>query len=353
MPKWLRSSERKEAQEQEQLDNRAEVTKKSFELQKIIEENKESLDKEIERLCSIYPEQPSSDESVLEKSQESDTEEEFESPRSRFVSENSLVWDQHGDLESPLKDTSDILDTTFQYSDNQDSLPPALNRGRSVSVSVNRADYSRLESGELVELHPVCKDSARIASPGLISQDSFLERNLQAKQVEVFSLIGEEDLDAVEIIDIEVGDTRNKMDSGTFKEHVVKLKNDVRKVMRKINDYTATEVRIADSQDFKENLKVARKAFEEVREALDKVVDELDPDTEKERINELENIMSGLTSALKKNECEVKDKMTEILDQATANKPRSEDELKKEEHTKQKLIKRIGFLKEKALERRH
>ena len=103
------------------------------------------------------------------------------------------------------------------------------------------------------------------------------------------------------------------MDSGTYNKHVVKLKNDVRKVMRKINDYTATEVRIADSQDFKENLKVARKAFEEVREALDKVVDELDPDNEKGRINELEDIMSGLTSALKKNECEVKDKMTEIL----------------------------------------
>ena len=351
LEKRAESSARKEAELKEKLEERAEVTKKSLELQKVIEENKESLDKEIEELCSIIPEQTSSD----------DSEDEFESPKSQFVSENSLAWDQLADIDSPLKDTSDILDldTTFQYPEDQDLLPPALNSGRSVSVSVNRADYVSLESGELADLHPVCKDlNLRFENPapnnslGLISQDSFLERNLQAKQVEVFSLIDEE-LDVNEVREEEVSIPGNKMDSETYKGHLVKVTNDARKVKWKIKDYTAEDVSIADSQDYKENLKIARNAFEKVREDLYKVIDLLDPNTEQVRIDELETILSELNNAIKKNEREVKDKMTEILDQAAANKPPSEEDLKKEELKAQKLIKRIGFLKEKAVENKN
>ena len=57
-----------------------------------------------------------------------------------FGSGSSLVWDNQGDLQSPLKDTSDLLDHTFRFSDQDstDSPPPALSKQRSVSVSVNR-----------------------------------------------------------------------------------------------------------------------------------------------------------------------------------------------------------------------
>ena len=57
----------------------------------------------------------------------------------------SLAWDNHGDLRSPLKDTSDLLDTSFRFEEDLDSLPPALSRDRSDSVSVNKAKYLTLE----------------------------------------------------------------------------------------------------------------------------------------------------------------------------------------------------------------
>ena len=103
-------------------------------------------------------------------------------------SDRSLVWDIQWDLSSPLKDTSDLLDTSFRFVEDQDSLPPALSRERSVLVSVNRASYLTLESGDIVDIQPVCRNlnqrlnDSRPSS--LASQGSFLERNLKAKEVE-------------------------------------------------------------------------------------------------------------------------------------------------------------------------
>ena len=45
---------------------------------------------------------------------------------------------------------------------------------------------------------------------------------------------------------------------------------------------------------------------------MDKVIDELDPETEGDRIGELELIMRELKDAIVKDEIEVKDKMTII-----------------------------------------
>ena len=58
--------------------------------------------------------------------------------------------------------------------------------------------------------------------------------------------------------------------------------------------------------------------------------------------------MSELTEAVLKNENEVRDKMAEIIDQNAANKPRNEDDVKKDEHKVLRLQKRMGCLKEKA-----
>ena len=52
--------------------------------------------------------------------------------------------------------------------------------------------------------------------------------------------------------------------------------------MRKINDYTADDVHIVDANDYESKLKEARNAFGQVRDDLDKVIDELDPDSETE-----------------------------------------------------------------------
>ena len=80
--------------------------KNSQKLHEVIEENQEALNKEIERLKSL------AQADIDEESESSETGE-FESPRSQIGSEKSLTWDNEGDLSSPLKDTSDLLDTTF------------------------------------------------------------------------------------------------------------------------------------------------------------------------------------------------------------------------------------------------
>ena len=199
MRKGLRSSARKEQEVQSEIEERTRLRDRSIELYQESERDTEALNKQIEELCSKdNPEQSSSEESVVGAGDESDAEESLKvDPPQKFVSESSLVWDGQGDLQSPLKDTSDILDTYFPFSANQESLPPALSRGRSVSVSVNRADYSSLSTGEILELHPVCRDlnrrfEAEDPGPGssveLISQDSFLDRNLRAKQIEIIKI---------------------------------------------------------------------------------------------------------------------------------------------------------------------
>ena len=118
--------------------------------------------------------------------------------------------------------------------------------------------------------------------------------------------------------------------------YVVKFKNESRRVMRKINDYTADNVHIADANDYENELLKARNAFEQVRDDLDKVIDELDPGLETERIEQLENMLSELTEAVIKNENEVRDKMAEIIEEKAADKPRNENDMKKE-HAVQRM----------------
>ena len=148
------------------------LRKKSHELQQIIEQNKESLSRDIETLCSVVDTDKTDSEESTEKSDDS-----------VFVSEEeALDWDSQVDISSPLKDTSDLLDTTLNFEDSE-SVPPALTRDRSVSVSVNRAKYISLESGEILNLEPVCRNlNQSFCSENnlrLLSQESFLERNLK------------------------------------------------------------------------------------------------------------------------------------------------------------------------------
>ena len=99
--------------------------------------------------------------------------------------------------------------------------------------------------------------------------------------------------------------------------------------MRKVDDYTIDNVHIADANDYENELLEARNAFEQVRDDLDKVIHELDPASETERIEELENILSELTEAVNKNENEVKDKIAEIIKQDAAAKLRNENDVLK------------------------
>ena len=141
-------------------------------------------------------------------------------------------------------------------------------------------------------------------------------------------------------------DEGSKIDVETFKNHVVKFRNESRRVMRKINDHTADDVHIVGANYYKSKWEEARNAFGQVRDDLDKVIDELDPDSETEWIEELENILSKPSEAVK-NENEVKDKMAETIEQHTADKLRNENDMKKEHKVLSMQI-RIGYLKEKS-----
>ena len=85
MRRGLRSSTRKEAQAQIELEEKERVRERSVILQKVIDENNEALEKEIRELLS---EQSSSEEhSDTEDTEKSDVDESarVESPKEKFV----------------------------------------------------------------------------------------------------------------------------------------------------------------------------------------------------------------------------------------------------------------------------
>ena len=202
----------------------------SRELNQVIEDNQEIIKLDIERLKALA-------DIDKDSSSEGDSgDREVESSRNQLGSVGSLAWDSQGDLNSPLKDTSDLLDFSFR-SEDQDSVPPALSRERSKSVSVNRASYLTLESGEILDIQPVCRNLNKrfeylkqSGSCNLASQDSFLERNLKAKEVETLNLIAEEAENLDEEVFIDQDSEAAKLEENTYKEHLKKLKSDHRKV---------------------------------------------------------------------------------------------------------------------------
>ena len=315
----------------------------SRELNKVIEDNPEIIKLDIERLKSLadIDENPSS---------EGDSGE-VESSRNQLGSVESLAWDNQGDLNLPLKDTSDLLDFSFR-SEDQDSVPPCLSRERSKSVSVNRASYLTLESGEILDIQPVCRNLNKrfdylkqSGSCNLASQDSFLERKLKAKEVETLNLIAEEADNLDDEVFIDQDSEAAKMEENTYKEHLKKLKSYHRKVKRKINKYKADDVTIEDKDEFRTYLKEARDAYDTFKVSADSVIDLLDIDTEKLRVDEIETLLSELSTAIKKNEKEVKEK---INAEAAVNAPWSDEEKRHEVQKIEKLEKRMEFLNEKA-----
>ena len=263
-------------------------------LQKEIQENQVIIEEGISNLSSFQDCSESSD--SLSSSEVSDAV--FESPESspkasQLGSEVSLLWDNQVDLESPLKDTSDLLDTFGFSGDKESSPPPALSRDRSASVSINRASYLCDETGEILNLQPVCRNLNRVldnnpgpsGASGLISQDSFLERNLQAREIENLRIIqeSEENIEDDECVDedhnlVEEENNLLTMDEANFKEKVDALKKGYRRVQSKISSYTSEDVSVADKDEYKEHLKAIRIKYEEFVEKVNTVMDELDED---------------------------------------------------------------------------
>ena len=304
---------------------------KSRRLQEQIDRNQANLQLDIERLTA----------STEDSSSESSPS--VSSPSRQLVdSAASLAWDEQGDIRSPLKDTSDILDSTFHFRE-EDSSPPALSRSRSVSVSVNRASYVREESsGNLIDLQPVCRSlnldlgSSFTGASGLISQDSFLERNIRAKEAETLELISEE-----------VAEESSRMDENSFQAKLKTLKDKYRRVSRRIAQYSAGDVQIADAEQYKAELKDIKDFVNVYIEEVEVVLDCLES-TEEERIALVNKLIDDATSAMKKNEKEVKEKITSLIAANVTSVGTLDVEEAKSKVKVDKLQKRIDRVKEKA-----
>ena len=343
MPRILRSAVKKREELELKRKNlkvkKSQLRKKSYELQQIIEHNRESLDKDIRKACSVFDINTTDSE---ESSEEAD--------ESVFVSEEKeLDWDDQGDVRSPLKDTSDLLDTTFNFEEESESIPPALARRRSVSVSVNRARYIGLEPGGVLDLQPVCRNLNQSFgfenSSRLPSQESFLERNLRAKEVEALNIIEEEGNENENLIfDESIREEEDKMDEKTYESHMKNFKLKSTKVRKKIKLYTKEQVTVADANDYKDYLKVVRTALEELTEDITDVTAVLDANTELARIEELEKLLDEVTSEVLNNEKEVKLKMVELTSEDAAKKSKSEADTRADTLKAEKLKKRMSFL---------
>ena len=337
---------------------------RSLQLQDQISENQEIIQQEIERLSSLL----STFEGNPRSSSSSSSESVFDTPvsspsASQLGSSASLAWDNQVDLESPLKDTSDLLDTTFGFlDDNELEAPPALSRERSASVSVNRASYVSHESGQIIDLQPVCRSLNRqFENPepseaiGLISQDSFLERNLQAKEVEALRIIDEgnensfDDLD-VDSLDFAKKGISTKMEETAYKQKLKRIKEGYRRVLDKISGYTSEDVSEVDKDEYKEQLKSTRARYEAFIEEVNTVIDLLDEDVEQVRVEEVNKFKLDATAAVKKNEKDVKARAAAVMAEFEANKPLTKLEKKTDELKILKIQKRIGFIKEKSVE---
>ena len=91
-----------------------------------------------------------------------------------------------------------------------------------------------------------------------------------------------------------------------------------------------------------------KKRKSERRKVKWKIIDLLDPDIESLIVEEIEALVRELSTAIKKNEKEVKEKITEVMEQAFDIAPRNEVYKKVENQKAEKLKKRMEFLKEKT-----
>ena len=354
MLKALRNSTLKQRESREEIP----VTKRSFKsqvrlkrrsrkLSEIIHEEEDLLRQDLQELYHLStqenkePEETSRTSSLVKSAAVSAPVSTSSATKPDSGSNESLTWDSQADLSSPLKDTSDILDNNFIFAD-IDTCPPALSRDRSVSISVNRANYEAV--GAEVNLHPVCRNLNRhfLASdtsdnnPELITQDSILERNLAIRERDTVLLVGDdiqEDLEKLseDIETLEVEEIGNKMDDTDYEAKLKALKGSLRRVEHKILDYGPNVVTVIDQEEYKGQLKDIRLAFNTFSDLANDLLDKLGDNTvDEERVITVNKLIEDLRSKLQNNEVAVKNKVAEVMSAYEANKPISAADKKEE-----------------------
>ena len=283
------------------------------------------VDEEIKRLATLF-----------------DLVEDSEQSKQFLGSSSSLDWDSKADVESPLKEV-DLLDTTFF---DQDFLAPALSKTRSVSVSVNRANYVDIGE-EVFDLQPVCSGSNSFfdnnleeLDSGLINQDTLLNRNLKLIEQNILEQIVESESE---------GET---MDATAYNNQLNIVKQVARRVRTKIAGFTEEFVTILDKEDYKVKLQEIRQTYDgftnKANELLDGLIEVQIDDAP--RIQEVSAVVDEVTARVKENEVKVKNKVAEVVAAHEASKPPSKGEEEAKALQTQKLKKRIGYIKESATE---
>ena len=245
----------------------------------------------------------------------------------------SLEWDNQHDLDSPPKDEVD-LSTELLEEVAENISPSHLSSGRSVSICVNRAKYVSLETAGYSDLQPICR-SINFNT----SQDTLVEGNLRCSLVEALNVIEEGSIDSSQ--------EGNKMEQNVFDGHIKVLKNEYRKVIRKIESYGKNDVQIVDKDSYKEKLNKIEEFVDQFLEKVDEIANEIDEEKDHQRYEIVRKFEIDTIKSRKKNEEEVKLKMAELISSQESSSAKIEVEIIK--HSIANLKEKSVKIKEKVL----
>ena len=312
----------------------------SSKLRSLIGKEEDLFKEELQRLYSLFCTIDESNSKSLTSPREQGGNSDTEESTTDQVEGEGLTWDSSQDINSPEKDTSDIFDLLVS---SPPSVPPALSKDRSESVSVNLAEFDivHTNSGLDLQLEPVCRTESEVELGREQSKDlSLAPSPLQATRnlAETLPAIEEEN---------DVGGER--MDGEEYKRKMKALKGAVRRAEDKISSYVADCV-TADKETVQMKLKDIRVVFKVSMDMANNFIDELNEDdqTDETRITEISGLKKDLTAKLIKNEKEVNERLSEVLTaKAEMNPP--ENTTRKEENIKAERLKtRMGFIQERA-----
>ena len=157
------------------------IKNKPSKLKTLIGEEETLFQEELQRLYSLFStidelNKKEAASPIDSESVEHTSDKEQERTVEQVERDENLTWDSSQDINSPEKDTSDVFDTLVL---SPTSIPPALSKDRSESVSVNQAEFEIVftDSGPEIRLEPVCRAKPRAVidnsvNPGLINQEN-------------------------------------------------------------------------------------------------------------------------------------------------------------------------------------
>ena len=233
-----------------------------------------------------------------------------------FEENHELVWDHSADKESPTLQVGEFDEvfeeitqlSSFGCDDTiEGPLPPHVdqqgvivygNDKRSLSISVNRVEVGAEE----------------VRSPNFPSRET------------VFNIPGETEVNNLErLTTIEETD---KMDPGTYQERLKDGKILVRQAKTRIDSFTIEDVSLVDRETYLNRLLEIRTKVEPVTDKLYHLIEDLEENSELDRVAEVNDLKKNLVTRLKANEKSVKEEMAKIIkendSQAGAASPASD-----------------------------